>query len=131
MLWKIMEVKGRIPNKTIKSGQFWKQHFDEKELAFMRTHADAATGQDVVKYETDLSVKRDLEGLLMNRLGPERRKSDKPEDQLYVRKCKQFADLLHKMTALDPEKRLNPVDALKHPFVAEAWEVRGPPRKQQ
>ena len=29
----------------------------------------------------------------------------------------QLADLLEKMLALDPDKRIRPKDALKHPFV--------------
>lgn len=30
-----------------------------------------------------------------------------------------FKDLLDKMFTLDPEKRITPRDALKHPFIAE------------
>ena len=32
-----------------------------------------------------------------------------------------FKDLLDRMLALDPEKRITPGDALKHPFIVEKW----------
>ncbi len=40
-------------------------------------------------------------------------------DTNYRKKVAQFKDLLEKMLVVDPEKRILPSDALKHPFIAE------------
>ena len=37
------------------------------------------------------------------------------------KKLLQFRDLLEKMLALDPDKRITPKDALNHPFVKEPF----------
>merc|ERR1719356_75899 len=77
---------------------------------------------------TDLSAKRDksIVETIMQRVGPEKQRSTDPEDQFYVKKAKQFADLLQQMTNLDPDKRVSASDGLNHPFLAEA----GPGSKQ-
>lgn len=36
------------------------------------------------------------------------------------RKLAQLVDLLEKMTVLDPDRRITPKDALKHPFIRDA-----------
>mmetsp|Transcript_80003 Transcript_80003/g.226494 ORF Transcript_80003/g.226494 Transcript_80003/m.226494 type:complete len:634 (-) Transcript_80003:108-2009(-) len=114
-----MEVKGKLPHKMIKSGQLWKQHFDEN-LDFKYQDTNKATRKKITRVITDLSQKRAILDMVMQRVGPEKQKSTDPEDMLYVRKAKQFADLMNQMTALDPDKRVTPQDALQHPFVAEA-----------
>jgi len=119
MLRLMMEVKGKLPHKMIKSGMFWKQHFDDN-LDFKFFDTDKATRKKVTRVITDLTAKKGLEEMIMQRVGPEKRKSQDPEDQLYVKKAKQFADLLDKMVALNPETRISPNDALQHPFLTEA-----------
>lgn len=119
MLRLFMEVKGKFPHKMIKSGAFWKQHFDDN-LDFRYQDTNKATRKKVTRTITDLSQKRSIHDLVMQRVGPEKLKSTEAEDQLYVKKAKQFADLLNQMTALDPEKRVTAHDGLQHPFLAEA-----------
>lgn len=119
MLRLFMEIKGKIPHKMIKSGMLWKQHFDEN-LDFKYLDNDKATRKKVTRVLTDLTQKRSILDLVMQRVGPEKQKSTEQEDILYCKKAKQFADLMNQMTALDPEKRITPQDALNHPFLSEA-----------
>jgi len=118
MLKHFMDLKGKFPNKIIKSGQNWKQHFDENlDFKFIDKHP--ATRKRIVRTITDCSAKRSMLELILGRIGPEKQKSEIKADQIYVKKAKQFADLLTQMTALDPEKRATPEDLLQHPFVSE------------
>lgn len=115
-LRKIMELKGKIPAKIIKKGFLWKTHFDDV-LDFKYEDVDKYTKKVVSRTMSDLSAKKDLFELLMERVGPEKKQSDVKEDVQTVKRVKQFADLLHQMLALDPEKRITANDALSHPFL--------------
>merc|ERR1719215_1845708 len=126
MLRLFMEVKGKIPHKMIKSGMTWKQHFDEN-LDFKYLSYDKVTRKKIVKTLTDCSAKRSLLDMMLNRAGPEKQKSEDREDQLYVKKAKQFADLIGQMTVFDPEKGATPEELLQHPFVADSG--FGPPKQ--
>jgi len=132
MIRLFMEVKGKFPHKMIKSGITWKQHFNE-DMDFKHQDTNKATRKKVVRTITDMSVKRPIIDIVMARVGTEKQKSDKPEDILYCKKAKQFADLINQMTTLDPERRINATDALSHPFVSEAGpgskESKGGPAK--
>jgi len=126
----IMEYKGKIPGKVIKKGTplVWKNHFtDELDFKFaeesklakeMPVDDDAgdAEPEKVIRLITDLAAKRSLKDVCMERVGPEKRQSEKLEDRDYVRRAGQFADLLELMLALDPDKRITPSDALQQPF---------------
>lgn len=118
MLRLMMEFKGKIPHKMIKSGMLWKQHFDEN-LDFKYQDTDKATRKKITRVMTDLSSKRNIQDLVLNRVGPEKQKSTDADDQIYVKKAKQFADLIQQMTALDPDKRISAHDALSHVFIVE------------
>uniref|UniRef100_A0A7S2J749 Protein kinase domain-containing protein n=1 Tax=Alexandrium andersonii TaxID=327968 RepID=A0A7S2J749_9DINO len=108
----------------IKSGTTWKQHFDEN-LDFKYNDKHPVTRKKIVRIITDCSAKRSMLDMILARVGPEKQKSEVKEDQLYVKKAKQFADLLSQMTALDPEKRATPDDLLQHPFINEAMPTKG------
>lgn len=125
-----MEVKGKLPNKLIKSGNCWKQHFDEN-MDFRYTDTNKATRKKIVRTLTDLSAKRSIADMVLARVGPEKQKSEINEDQLYVKKAKQFADLMDKMTAMDPERRITAHDGLSHIFVAEAGPGSKPKEQDQ
>lgn len=119
----IMEFKGKIPSKVIKKGipLVWKNHFtDILDFKFQEESktAENADGEKeiVTRTITDLAAKRSIKELLMDRVGPEKQQSEKHEDKDYVRRAGQFAELLELMLALDPEKRINPSDALHHAF---------------
>jgi len=113
-----MEVKGKLPHKMIKSGSLWKQHFNE-DLDFRFQDVDKVTRKKKIRTITDWTKPRKIEDMVMQRIGTEKQKSSDPEDILYIKKAKQFADLMDKMTTCDPEKRVSADEALSHPFVTE------------
>eukprot|EP00929_Paragymnodinium_shiwhaense_P050657 TRINITY_DN25508_c0_g1_i1.p1 TRINITY_DN25508_c0_g1~~TRINITY_DN25508_c0_g1_i1.p1 ORF type:complete len:631 (+),score=200.52 TRINITY_DN25508_c0_g1_i1:72-1964(+) len=115
-----MEVKGKLPHKMIKTGMCWKQHFDDN-LDFKYIDSDKVTRKKILKTITDCSAKKNIAEMVLQRVGPEKQKSENKDDQLYVKKAKQFADLIEKMTTLDPERRATPEDLLKHAFINEPW----------
>jgi len=130
MLRLFMEVKGKPPHKFIKSGTVWKAHFDEN-LDFKFVDTVKGTKKRVTRIVTDCSAKRSMLDIVMTRIGPEKQKSTTGEDQLYVKKAKQLADMCNQMTALDPEKRADLEAMQGHPFVADAMErkPKAPPGK--
>mmetsp|Transcript_124192 Transcript_124192/g.215278 ORF Transcript_124192/g.215278 Transcript_124192/m.215278 type:complete len:346 (+) Transcript_124192:3-1040(+) len=122
MLRQFMDFKGKLPVRLIKSGSpvIWKQHFDEN-LDFKYVDFDKLTRKTKVRTITDCSAKKSIVDMIMQRVGPEKQRSEVRDDQLYVKKAKQFADLLGQMTMLDPEKRASPQDLLQHTFLTENW----------
>jgi len=120
MLRLFMEWKGKVPHKMLKSGTTWKQHFDEN-LDFKYMDTDKVTRKRKARIISDCSAKKSILEHIMTRVGADKQKSADPDDQIYVKKAKQFADLINQMTMLDPEKRMSCTELLKHAFVAEAW----------
>ncbi|CAE7237067.1 Prpf4b [Symbiodinium sp. CCMP2592] len=57
MLRLFMEVKGKLPNKLIKSGTVWKNHFDDN-MDFKFFDVNKATRKKITRTITDLSAKR-------------------------------------------------------------------------
>lgn len=123
MLRYMMEVKGRFSNKMIKRGEtsITKKHFNSN-MDFKFEDVDKGTRKRVVRVITDgfQSNRRTFDDMIMARVGMEKRKSQEPDDVLYCKKAKQFADLLDKLTMLDPEKRMVADEGLSHSFVTEA-----------
>jgi serine/threonine-protein kinase PRP4 len=128
MLHRIMEVSGKFSNKMIKSGQqeVWEQHFT-RDLDFLWSTTDKVTGETVVRTVSDLSVKKPLTDLVVNKVPPGLKNAD---NGYYLKKVRQFADFLSKSLALDWEKRFSPDDALAHPFIMEPFDAADV-RKQQ
>eukprot|EP00930_Biecheleria_cincta_P095906 TRINITY_DN87798_c0_g1_i1.p1 TRINITY_DN87798_c0_g1~~TRINITY_DN87798_c0_g1_i1.p1 ORF type:complete len:684 (+),score=148.41 TRINITY_DN87798_c0_g1_i1:67-2052(+) len=118
MLKRIMDVKGKLPKHVIKKGAVWKNHFDEN-LDFKFIDKDSMTGEEITRVITDNTAKKQIREYVLDRVGPDKQKSEQREDQQYVKKSIHMADLLDKMTALDPQNRLTAEDALKHHFVEE------------
>merc|ERR1712232_274161 len=113
-----MEAKGKIPVKVIKKGFIWKNHFTD-EFDFKHVVETTPGGESIHKIITDLDAKKSIKDLIIERVGPEKRASSSKEDQGYVKRATQFADLLELMLSLDPEKRIKPDDALQHIFLQE------------
>jgi serine/threonine-protein kinase PRP4 len=104
MLKLMMEVKGQFPKRILKKAEFALKHFEsDPNMTFALLEEDAVTKRPVRRLIPNPQVKKDFAGLLAGM------DSDK-------KKLAQLADLLERMMALDPDKRITPKDALKHPF---------------
>ena len=110
MLKAMMDVKGPFSKKMLKKAEFAFKHFDVAGTwSFLLEEQDVMTKQ-IVKRTIDNP--RAVESLsLSKRLGLA---SAAPEEK---RQLSQLVDLLERILALDPEKRLTPVEALQHPFI--------------
>ena len=111
MLKLIMESRGKFSHKMLRKGQFAFQHFDN-QLDFQSLEIDKITERQVMKTIKNVgptlesTIKARLEGLEGSNL-----------TDYNVKLLDQFIDLLDKMLVLTPEKRITPVEALKHPFI--------------
>jgi serine/threonine-protein kinase PRP4 len=109
MLRAIMDCRGKFPHKLLRRGALTYEHFDDL-LNFRSQETDKVTGRVVLKL-VDIKAKpvRDLRSRLM----PKGKKLDEQEKK----ELEMFLDLLDKCLDLRPEKRITPVEALKHPFI--------------
>jgi serine/threonine-protein kinase PRP4 len=123
MLRVIMEVKGKFSTKLIKGGraEVWQPHFTP-DLDFKWDDVDKATGETRVRVVSDCSAKKNLEQLLIAKA--KTGSNSDPEHGYYMKKVRQFGDMLSKCLALDPNNRLSPDDALAHPFIKEPFELK-------
>lgn len=106
MLRLIMELKGKVPQKLLRKAAFCSNHFDEL-LNFNSMEVDKITQEPILRVLTFSKPVRDLKARLLGTSGPEER-------TLIVL----FVDLLERCLELDSSKRISPVEALKHPFLA-------------
>ncbi|EXJ87790.1 CMGC/DYRK/PRP4 protein kinase [Capronia coronata CBS 617.96] len=109
MLRAIMECRGKFPHKLLRRGALAYEYFDDL-LNFRAQETDKVTGRTVIKM-IDIKAKpvRDLRSRLMPK--------DKRMNEQERKEIESFVDLLDKCLDLRPEKRITPVDALKHPFI--------------
>uniref|UniRef100_A0A182RZT1 Serine/threonine-protein kinase PRP4 homolog n=1 Tax=Anopheles funestus TaxID=62324 RepID=A0A182RZT1_ANOFN len=107
MLKFFMDLKGKIPNKLIRKGQFKDQHFDPN-CNFLSHEIDKITEREKVVVVSMIKPTRDLQQELIAG-------QNLPDDQ--IRKVSQLKDLLDKVFALDPAKRISLNHALAHPFI--------------
>ncbi|AFZ80294.1 protein kinase domain containing protein [Theileria equi strain WA] len=117
MLKLIMEFKGKVPGKMIKSGQFAFQHFNEK-MDFIYVLRDNFTRMDVTQIVQDLRPTRSITESLIEKYSWATNGSG--ERELMIKKIRQLGDLLEKALVIDPLKRITPDKALEHPFIREA-----------
>ncbi|KAI8468803.1 MAG: kinase-like protein [Monoraphidium minutum] len=105
MLRTMMEVKGPFPRKMLKKGIFVEKHFeDDANMSFALMEEDPVSKMPVRRLIPNPTVKHNFAQLLA------RSEGDKA-------KVSALADLLERMMALDPERRIDPDAALRHPFV--------------
>jgi serine/threonine-protein kinase PRP4 len=111
MMWLWMQVSGAPPKKLLKRGALSHQNFDVDDNGkFMRTKVDAATGGTYVQRVTVQRPTRDLRSELAGFASPS------PAQRNLV---PHLADLLKRMFALDPDRRITILEALRHPFFTE------------
>lgn len=113
MLRLIMEARGKFSHKMLKKGKFVNQHFDENfdfkclDQQQSRPNFDG-TGSvpktiKITGPKPECTIKAKLAGM-EGKSGPN------------AKLLTQFIDLLDQMLILNPEKRISPDNALKHPF---------------
>src|SRR5690606_23361663 len=106
MLKLIMQIRGKIPQKLIKRGQFSTLYFNDQG-DFLSHEVDPFTKKDYIK---EMNVNnyptKDLLTLLKNN------SNISEETQL-----NSFKDFLEKCLHLDPNKRINPLEVLTHEFI--------------
>ncbi|KAI9893387.1 MAG: U4/U6 small nuclear ribonucleoprotein prp4 [Vezdaea aestivalis] len=110
MLRSIMECRGKISAKMLRKGEYAPHHFDEM-LNFRSIDRDRLTGRDVVKLINFAKPTRDLKSRILAA-------AKGGTDEAELKEVTLFADLLDKCLAVNPEKRITPSEALKHPFLA-------------
>merc|ERR1712224_474706 len=105
MLYLIMNIKGPFPKKMLRKGEFVERHFDNSDSStpFLLLEEDFMTKRPVKRIISNITVKKNFSQMI----------SWTKENRV---KVLQLADLLEKLTMLDPEKRLTPTQALKYPF---------------
>lgn len=121
-----MDLKGKIPNKVIRKGQFKDNHFDangnylshEVDKITERVHSNYFFFtehfikfeflQDKIVVVQIIKPIRDLQQELVAN-------QNLPEEQM--RKVGQLKDLLDKVFSIDPSKRISLNHALAHPFI--------------
>ncbi|KAM7362549.1 pre-mRNA processing factor 4 kinase isoform 1-T1 [Cochliomyia hominivorax] len=109
MLKYFMDLKGKIPNRIIRKGQFKDQHFDQS-CNFLYHEIDKVTEREKIVVMPVIKASRNLQQELIA-------DQNLPDDQ--HRKVTQLKDLLDNMFALDPSKRISLNQALTHPFIQE------------
>ncbi|KAH8168802.1 protein kinase domain-containing protein [Sarocladium implicatum] len=107
MLKTIMEVRGRLTPKLYKRGQLSSVHFDEQGQ-FLSVERDKVLNKTTVRTIPMIKPTRDLRTRV---LAASSNLSDAESREL-----NQFIDLLEHCLTLNPDKRIKPADALKHPF---------------
>ena len=109
MLRAIMECRGKFPHKLLRRGTLTHEYFDDL-LNFRSQETDKTSGRVLTKL-IDIKAKpvRDLR----SRLVPKGKRLEEQERK----ELELFLDLLDKCLDLRPEKRITPVEALKHPFL--------------
>ncbi|KAM0330194.1 hypothetical protein ACHAQA_004368 [Verticillium albo-atrum] len=117
MLKAIMEVRGRLTPKLYKRGQLSAMHFDDLGN-FVSVEHDKVLGKTAVRTLAIVKPTRDLRTRLTA--------ASAGMSDAESRDLNHFIDLLEHCLALNPEKRMKPLDALKHPF----FTSRLPPAKR-
>ena len=107
MLRLMIELKGPPSKRMLRSGIFADKHFDLETGAFGAVGEDPVTKETVVRMMQTVKRKDDI---------ARRIKAGGGTDEA-SRMSRAFADLLERMLVLDPEKRITPAEALRHPFI--------------
>ncbi|KAI1780112.1 kinase-like protein [Hypoxylon cercidicola] len=107
MLKAIIEIRGKFSTKLYKRGQLSHMHFDDFGN-FVSLERDKALGKTTVRTLAVVKPTRDLRTRLMAASGG--------MNDVESRDLNHFVDLLERCLTLNPDKRITPSEALKHPF---------------
>ncbi|KAI0147851.1 kinase-like protein [Hypoxylon sp. NC0597] len=117
MLKAIMEIRGKFSAKLYKRGELSHMHFDDSGN-FISVERDKALGKTTVRTLAIVKPTRDLRTRLLAASGG--------MNDVESRDLNHFVDLLERCLTLNPDKRITPSEALKHPFFMA--KLTGPPR---
>ncbi|KAI0533894.1 kinase-like domain-containing protein [Xylaria digitata] len=117
MLKAIMEIRGKFSPKLYKRGEMSHLHFDDVGN-FISAERDKALGKTTIRTLAIVKPTRDLRTRLMAASGG--------MTDVESRDLNNFIDLLERCLTLNPDKRITPSEALKHPFFLS--KVAGPLR---
>ncbi|OQR82710.1 serine/threonine protein kinase [Achlya hypogyna] len=113
MLKLFMEIKGRFPGKLLRKHRtvyleklLMEPHFDES-LRFISREIDRVSAKPMLRVINNTNATKDLGAALLAARAP-------TDDKKLVLDLK---DLLDKIFALDPSKRISVKEALRHPFL--------------
>jgi serine/threonine-protein kinase PRP4 len=112
MLKVMMECRGKFSTKMLKRAPFAPLYFDDLGN-FQSIEKDKLTGRDVPKLLNLSKPVKDLKARLTGFSGEDGKKADDAQ----IKELNLFRDLLEKCLELNPEKRITPGEALKHPFI--------------
>ncbi|KAG8166556.1 hypothetical protein KVR01_002245 [Diaporthe batatas] len=107
MLRAIIEIRGKMSTKLYRRGRIWQHHFDEQGN-FVSQERDKVLGKTNIRILSVVKPTRDLRTRLMA--------ASSGMDELETKQLNLFHDLLDRCLALNPDKRITPAEALKHPF---------------
>ncbi|KAL8285078.1 hypothetical protein RB597_002255 [Gaeumannomyces tritici] len=110
MLRAIMEVRGKMSRKLYQRGELWHMHFDELGN-FRSFERDKILGKSTVRTLAAIKPTRDLRARLQA--------ASAGMTEAESRELNLFHDLLDRCLNVNPDKRILPADALKHPFFAQ------------
>ena len=138
---RVIALRGMPPLNMIKDASKSKSFFDEIEDVSSKDDDDSSTGTkkaEMSVYDAEKKVKyvlkdkqsksssrrraidkeRTLKSILgVTSGGPGGRRMGDPMHSEHLYRL--FVDLINRMLAYDPKKRINPIEALRHPFFAE------------
>ncbi|KAK1771432.1 kinase-like protein [Phialemonium atrogriseum] len=107
MLKNIMEIRGKLSGKLYRRGQLSHMHFDDLGN-FISVERDKVLGKTTVRTLSMIKPTRDLRTRLLA--------ASSGMNDTETREFNQFIDLLERCLTLNPDKRITPSEALKHPF---------------
>ncbi|KAL2267413.1 hypothetical protein VTJ83DRAFT_4690 [Remersonia thermophila] len=106
MLKNIMEIRGKLSAKLYRRGDLAQNHFDELGN-FISVERDKL-GKTTVRTLASIKPTRDLRARLLA--------ASAGMTDAESRELNHFIDLLERCLTLNPDKRITPAEALKHPF---------------
>lgn len=112
MLKAMMECRGKFSIKMLKKAEYAGAHFEDSGV-FRSQEKDKITGKEVIRMLTFNNPTKDLKSRLMVA-------SPKGMSGEELKELNLFVDLLDKCLQLNPERRITPHEALKHPFISRA-----------
>ncbi|KAJ4425191.1 U4/U6 small nuclear ribonucleoprotein prp4 [Gnomoniopsis sp. IMI 355080] len=110
MLRAIIEIRGKMSPKFYRRGSLWSMHFDEMGN-FISQERDKILGKSTVRILPVVKPTRDLRTRLMT--------ASSGMNDAEAKHLNHFYDLLDRCLAVNPDKRITPSEALRHPFFQE------------